>query len=170
MVAQLDMVDEKLVAEMWSLLEPVIASEGLEVLEIEYRRESIGWVLRIFIDREGGVSVDDCAAVSRVAGDVLDAADLIPNAYHLEVSSPGLDRPLRKWEQFRKYIGDAVEMRTAVPMENRRNFKGVLREASPGEVVVECDGKEHTIPLALIERARLRYFESAKRRAREDRQ
>ncbi len=90
--------DEPLIDRIWSLLEPVARSEGMEILEVEYRRESIGWVLRLFIDREEGVSVDDCARVSRVAGDLLDVADMIPNPYHLEVSSPGLNRPLRKWE------------------------------------------------------------------------
>jgi ribosome maturation factor RimP len=147
--------DNRLVREIWDLLEPVVVSQGMEILEIEYRRESIGWVLRIFIDSENGVSVDHCATISRVAGDVLDVADLIPTSYHLEVSSPGLDRPLRKWEQFQKHVGDIVEIRTVAPLQARRNFKGPLKEASPEQVVVECDGKEYTIPLPLIERARL---------------
>ena len=154
--------EDRLIEEIWSLLEPVIVSEGMEIVEIEYRRESVGWVLRIYIDNEKGVSVDDCAAISRTAGDVLDVADLIRNSYHLEVSSPGLDRPLRRWEHFRKYIGDIVEIRTISPLQSRRNFKGLLREASPDQIVIESEGKSHTIPLALVERARLLYFESEK--------
>lgn len=151
--------------EVWELLEPVVAAEGMEILEIEYRRESIGWVLRIYIDREDGISVDDCAKISRVASDVLDVADPIPTAYNLEVSSPGLNRPLRKWEQFKKYVGEFIEIRTATPMEqNRRNFKGVLKEATPEQVVIETDEIDHVIALPLIERARLLYFESAKRK------
>jgi ribosome maturation factor RimP len=151
--------------EIWNLLRPLVTSEGLEILEIEYRRESIGWVLRIYLDNEKGVSVDDCAAISRIAGDVLDVADLIPNAYNLEVSSPGLDRPLRRWEHFQRYTGDIVEIRTTSPLQDRKNFKGLLKEASPEQVVIESDGKSHIIPLLLIERARLLYFESLKRKS-----
>ncbi|MFZ2448850.1 MAG: ribosome maturation factor RimP [Syntrophobacteraceae bacterium] len=155
------------IEEIWNLLEPVVGAEGMEILEIEYRRESIGWVLRIFIDSERGVAVEDCAAISRVAGDVLDVADLIPTSYHLEVSSPGLNRPLRKWEQFKKQIGDIVEIRTISPVgQSRRNFKGTLKEASPESVTIECDGQDHTIPLPLVERARLLYFETMKRKER----
>jgi ribosome maturation factor RimP len=153
------------IEDIWSLLEPVVASEGLEILEIEYRRESIGWVLRIYIDNEKGVSVDDCAGISRIVGDVLDVADLIPSSYHLEVSSPGIDRPLRRWEHFRKYTGDIVEIRTTSPLQNRRNFKGLLTEASSEQIVIESEGKSHTIPLLFIERARLLYFESTNRKS-----
>jgi ribosome maturation factor RimP len=160
-----DREEDNLVEEIWNLVEPVIASEGMEILEIEYRRESIGWVLRIYIDNERGVSVDDCATISRIAGDVLDVADLIRNSYNLEVSSPGLDRPLRKWEQFQRYTGDIVEIRTTSPIQNRRNFKGLLKEASPDQVVIEINGKNQAIPMLLIERARLLYFESMKRKS-----
>ncbi len=164
MADQLQKEENQLVQEIWNLLEPVVTTGGMEILEIEYRRESIGWVLRIFLDKEGGVSVDDCAQISRLAGDTLDFADLIPTRYHLEVSSPGLDRPLRKPEHFRKYIGEIVEIRTHSPVENRRNFKGTLKEASPDEVSVECDGKGFSIPMPLIERARFLYFESMERK------
>ena len=165
MQPEMDREEDHRVEEIWSLLEPVIASAGMEILEIEYRRESIGWVLRIYIDSERGVSVDDCASVSRTVGDVLDVSEVIRNSYNLEVSSPGLDRPLRRWEQFQKHIGDVVEIRTISPLQDRRNFKGLLREASPERVVVESEGKNHDIPLTLVERARLLYFESAKRKA-----
>ncbi|MEN6440140.1 MAG: ribosome maturation factor RimP [Syntrophobacter sp.] len=156
---------DKLIAEIWALLEPVVVSKGMEIIEVEYRRESIGWVLRLFIDNQSGISVDDCATVSRVASDVLDMADLISNSYHLEISSPGLNRPLRKWEHFQKQIGNIVEVRTTVPVEQkRRNFKGILKEASPEQVIIECDGKDHAIEIGGIERAKLLYFESSKRK------
>ena len=157
--------EEQLVSEIWNLIEPVIAVEGMEVLEIEYRRESMGRVLRIFIDSEQGVTVEDCARISRIAGDVLDAADLIPGRYHLEVSSPGLDRPLRKFEHFQKHIGDIVEIRTLVPLHDRRNFKGELQEVSPEQISVDCDSKSFSIPLSLVERARLLYFQSMERKS-----
>lgn len=153
----------KLIAEIWALLEPVVISKGMEIIDLEYRRESIGWVLRLFVDNESGISVDDCAAISRLAGDVLDMADLIPNSYHLEISSPGLNRPLRKWEHFQKQIGQIVEVRTTVPVgQKRRNFKGTLKEVSPERVIIESDGQDHAIEIGNIERARLLYFESLK--------
>ena len=156
---------EELIAEIWKLFHPVIAAQGMEILEIEYRRESVGWVLRIFLDGERGISVEDCAQISRIAGDLLDAADLIQVPYHLEVSSPGIDRPLRKLEHFQKYIGDIIEARTISPIENRRNFRGELKQASSEGVVIECEAGSYSIPMPLIERARLLYFESMKRKA-----
>ncbi len=137
----------------------------MEILEIEYRRESAGWVLRIFLDSEQGISVEDCAEISRIAGDLLDVADLIQTPYNLEVSSPGIDRPLRKLEHFQKYIGDIIEVRTISPVQNRRNFKGELKEASSEGVVIECEARSYSIPMSLIERARLLYFESMERKS-----
>lgn len=155
--------DEPLIDRIWSLLEPVARSEGMEILEVEYRRESIGWVLRLFIDREEGVSVDDCARVSRVAGDLLDVSDMIPNPYHLEVSSPGLNRPLRKWEHFQMHLGRIIDLRTATAIRNRRKFKGILKEVDPEKVIMDCDGQLYEIPHSIVERARLCYNESVER-------
>ncbi|SPF41204.1 Ribosome maturation factor RimP (modular protein) [Syntrophobacter sp. SbD1] len=157
--------ENELIGELWGLLEPVIAARGMEILEIEYRRESMGWVLRIFLDSEPGISVEDCAEISRIAGDLLDVSDLIRNAYHLEISSPGIDRPLRKLEHFQKYIGDIIEVRTISPVLDRRNFKGELKEASREAVTIECDSRIYPIPMSLIERARLLYFESMGRKS-----
>jgi len=159
-------IDDKtveLIAQFWELFEPVIRSEGLELVEVEYRRESIGWVLRLFVDQEAGVSVNDCARVSRVIGDLLDVADLIPTRYHLEVSSPGLDRPLRKVDHFRNQAGKIIDVRTTVPIENRRKFKGVLADAGPEGIAINCEGRVFEIPMHLIERARLCYFESTEK-------
>ena len=154
--------EDELIGEIWDLLEPVIAARGMEILEIEYRRESAGWVLRIFLDSELGISVEDCAEVSRLSGDLLDVSDLIQTSYNLEVSSPGIDRPLRRHEHFEKNIGNIIEVRTISPVQNRRNFRGELKEASFDTVTVECDSKSYSIPMSLIERARLLYFESVK--------
>jgi len=150
----------ELVALIWQLIEPVIASEGMELIEVEYRCESQGWVLRLFIDQEDGITVDDCARISRVVGDILDVADPIASPYHLEVSSPGLNRPLRKSEHFLKFIGNIVDVRTGTSIHNRRKFKGKLIEVRAEEITVECQGQPFDIPLSLLERARLRYFES----------
>ena len=166
MAQELNQEEGELIGRLWELVEPVIAARGMEVLDIEYRRESIGWVLRIFLDSERGITVDDCAGISRVVGDMLDATDLIPTAYNLEVSSPGIDRPLRKLEHFQKHIGDIIEVRTISTVQNRRNFTGVLKEASPQGLVVQCDSQDYSLGMELIERARLLYFESLERKSR----
>ncbi|HOV84725.1 MAG TPA: ribosome maturation factor RimP [Syntrophobacteraceae bacterium] len=151
---------EGLPEQIRQLVEPVVESEGKELVELEYRRESHGWVLRLFLDQEDGITVEDCARVSRVVGDLLDVADLIPNPYHLEVSSPGLNRPLRKVEHFRSALGKIIEIRTLAPLEGRKKFKGTLLEAAPESVRLDCDGRAYEIPLGLMDRARLCYFES----------
>lgn len=150
----------QLLTQIRDLLEPVIQSEGKELVDVEYRRESQGWVLRLFVDQEGGVSVNDCAEVSHLAGDLLDVSDLISNSYHLEVSSPGLNRVLRKPDHFRQQLGRIIEVRTTSSIANRRNFKGILLESTSEGITVDCDGQVYEVPLALIERARLCYFES----------
>lgn len=165
MAQELKQEEGELIGRVWKLVEPVIADRAMEVLDIEYRRESIGWVLRIYLDSERGITADDCAGISRVVGDLLDTADLIPVAYNLEISSPGIDRPLRKIEHFRKHIGDIIEVRTISPVQNRRNFKGSLKEASPEGLTVECESRDYAIGMELIERARLLYFESLERKS-----
>jgi ribosome maturation factor RimP len=159
------MADDKnktrqVLAQLWQLIEPVVRSEGMELLELEYQCEPHGWVLRLFIDQEDGITVDDCARVSQVVGDLLDVADPIVNQYHLEVSSPGLNRPLRKWEHFQKYLGSIVDVRAIPSIDNRRKFKGKLIAVSPEGITVDCEGHLFDLPLNILERARLRYFES----------
>ncbi len=165
MAQQFNREENELIGEVWDLLEPVIAAQGMEILEIEYRREPVGWVLRIFLDIDRGISVEDCAEISRIAGDLLDMADLIRTPYNLEVSSPGIDRPLRKLEHFQKQIGNVIEVRTITPIQNRRNFKGELKEAASEGIIMECEAGSYSIPLPFIERARLLYFESVERKS-----
>ncbi|MGC8491214.1 MAG: ribosome maturation factor RimP [Syntrophobacteraceae bacterium] len=166
MTQELKRDPRELVGDLWRLAEPVIGALGMEILDIEYRRESMGWVVRIFLDSDRGITVEDCARVSRAVGDLLDATDMIPTAYNLEVSSPGIDRPLRKLEHFQKHLDDIIEVKTVSAVQNRRNFKGALKEASPAGVVVECDSQDYLLAMELIERARLLYFESLERKSR----
>jgi ribosome maturation factor RimP len=158
------MVDDgrnlELISQLYFLIEPLILAEEMTLVEMEYRREALGWVLRLYVDRAGGLTVDHCARISLVVGDLLDVSDLIQNPYHLEVSSPGLNRPLRKPQHFREQVGKVIEVRTVSPVQKRRNFKGVLVELKPEGVTIDCDGQAFEVPLALIERARLCYFES----------
>jgi ribosome maturation factor RimP len=139
-----------------SILGPLLDAEGLSLVDIEYKREQGGWILRVFIDKEGNVTLDDCARVSREFGQLLDVEDIIPTSYHLEVSSPGLDRPLKKEEDFVKYSGRRVRIKTTEPVSGRRNFKGALLGCTEGKVKVKVEGSEiFTIPLSSILKANL---------------
>jgi len=141
--------------EIRQVAEPVIQSLGMELVDVEYQREAPGWVLRLYLDREGGVTIDDCAEVSREVGTILEVRDLIPNPYVLEVSSPGLTRPLKKLEDFQKYRNSLVKIKTFAPVEGRRNFKGRLLGVEGELVQVEVDGRSYGIPQKSIAKANL---------------
>ncbi len=130
-------------ARAQALCEPLIAAEGLELLDLEYVREQGGWVLRLFIDQPGGaVGVEECARASQAVDRALDVEDLIPTGYALEVSSPGLDRPLKKPLHFQQVKGKKVKLKTFAPLFEppRKNFLGLLTEVSAEGVVVEVEG------------------------------
>lgn len=135
---------------------PVLAGHGFELVLVEYIPR--GAVLRLFIDRDGGVSIDDCARVSQIVGDLLDAegiSDRIPGRYHLEVSSPGLDRPLVKPRDYTRFVGQQVNVTTREPLAGRRNFKGTLAAAADKQIQVVIDGVTHAISYDDIARAKL---------------
>jgi len=133
------------------LLEPAIEALGYELVELEFPPH----LLRIYIDREGGVTVDDCEKVSRQVSAVLDVEDPIAGAYTLEVSSPGLDRPLRKEADYTRFAGGRVKLELALPKDGRRRYTGILKGCEAGEVLIEVDGALHKLPLADIGKARL---------------
>jgi len=142
------------------LAEPLVAAQGLELLEVEYLREHDGWVLRLIIDKPGGVGLDDCAAVSRSVERVIDEEDLVENEYHLEVSSPGLDRPLKKPDHFRRVEGKKVKVKTFGPLGQppRRNFSGLLKGVAEDAVTVEVEGAgAFRIPFKDIAKANLEF-------------
>jgi len=146
---------EKLLQEISQVIEPILQSQGLELVDLEYQRESRGWVLRIYLDREGGVTLDDCTAVSHEVGAVLEVKDLIPNAYILEVSSPGLTRPLKKPEDFNKFRNQLVKIKLFEPLDGRKNFKGTLLGLEEDKVRVEVDQQVFELPLTHIAKANL---------------
>lgn len=160
MALEVEDKEHQLIEAIWDLVEPVAEGEGFELVEVEYRREAPGWVLRLFIDQPQGVTVEDCAQMSRLIGDLLDVNDIVPSSYHLEVSSPGLNRPLRKVRHYQQQIGRVIELRTQRPFDNRRNFRGILQSAEDDVIHLDCEGHRYIIPLADVERARLRYFDS----------
>jgi ribosome maturation factor RimP len=142
------------------LLEPPIEALDYELVDLEFAREGRGGVLRIFIDRAAnsdvGVTVDDCARVSHVVSEVLEAQDPIKGHYTLEVSSPGFDRILRTRGHFERFVGERIFAELKLPIEGRRRFVGVLKSIAGDTIVVEVDGKAHSLPLERIQKARLR--------------
>jgi ribosome maturation factor RimP len=137
------------------LVGPVLLSEGLELVEVEYRREARGWVLRLYVDKEGGITLDDCSQISREIGRNMDVEDFITNPYILEVSSPGLTRSLKTEKDFMKYRNSLVKVRTNQPVENRRQFTGILRGVAEERIQIEVDGKVFLVPLSFIAKANL---------------
>ena len=137
------------------LIEPVLIAEGLELVDVEYKKEGKTWVLRIFIDKEGGVSVEDCQKVSHLTGDLIDVEETITTPYNLEVSSPGLDRVLKREKDFLKFKGRRIRLNSLSPINNRRKFTGILKDFKDQNVILEFDGKLIEIPLRQIGKANL---------------
>jgi ribosome maturation factor RimP len=130
-------------ARAQEVLEPIVAGEGLELLEVEFVREHEGWVLRLFIDKPGGrVGLDECTQVSRAVDTVLDVEDLVPHEYNLEVSSPGVNRPLKKPAHYQRVKGQQVKVKTFGPLGEppRKNFTGTLTEVAADAITVDVEG------------------------------
>jgi ribosome maturation factor RimP len=141
--------------QLWDLLEPVVTGMGYELVEIEYNPSARHGLLRLYIDHEDGIQLDDCTNVSNQVSALLDVEDPIPGQYNLEVSSPGLDRPLRGLGDYERFSGEIVKIRTGMAINGRRNFKGRLRGIEGDSINIECDGQQFLLPLASIEKARL---------------
>ena len=139
------------------LTEPVVTAEGMELVDIDFRRERNGWVLRLYIDREGGVTIDDCSLISKEIGCLIDINDLILFPYTLEVSSPGLNRPLKKEKDFIKNKGKRIKIMTYDPIGKRRTFKGRLLEYKDGGVNIDLGDETINVPFEKISKANLEY-------------
>ena len=142
---------ERLIA----LIEPVLGSLGYELVELELSSGRAHAVLRLFIDREGGVGLEDCAAVSREVSALLDAEDPIPSAYTLEVSSPGFDRVLRTRAHFGRFVGSRVFIELKEPRAGRRRYTGKLLTVDDAGIALEVDREQVTVAFAEIGKARL---------------
>ena len=156
------------------VLDPVIERDGFELVDVEWAREGHAWVLRVYVDRPGGVTIDHCQELSRTLETILDVEDFIEPAYSLEVSSPGVNRPLRKPEHFQKFAGERVHVKAFGPIEGsapgqapRKNWTGVLRGFADGLVEVDVDGTLHRIPLEKIAKANIEYDFDADLRRKE---
>jgi ribosome maturation factor RimP len=148
-------VDKEIVDRVSAMVVPILLSEGMELVDIEYRRESKGWVLRLYLDKEGGVTLDDCTRISQEVGRGLDVEDFIQTPYTLEVSSPGLTRSLKTEKDFMKYRYRLIKVKTIDPIGNRRQFKGRLVEVSGNRIDLEVDGEVFQIPLSNVAKANL---------------
>jgi len=138
------------------IAEPVCLASGYELVHCEFQREPAGATLRFYIDKPGGVGLEDCVAISRQVGDLLDAGlDESVGPYNLEVSSPGTDRPLSRAADFQRFTGHPVRIKIAKAVEGRKNFSGRLAGFSDGRVILDVEGKTVTLVLEDIIRARL---------------
>ena len=157
---------QDLVEQIRALAGRVAGSYGLDIFDVQFRREGQGLVLRVQVDRPGpsatateSVSVDDCARISRDLSAILDVEDLVPDAYTLEVSSPGLDRPLRSADDYRRFSGRQAKLVMREPVDGQKYFKGRLGGVEDGAVVAVLidaeDGRRHRVPIDVITRANL---------------
>jgi ribosome maturation factor RimP len=132
------------------LAEPVVAFEGMELIHVECIKMHSRWVIRLFLDKEGGIALDDCANISDQLGDIFDIREVINGSYTLEVSSPGIDRPISRDEDFVKYRNSKVDVKTAVKIEGSKNFHGILvdyvEEAGRKFVLIDVAGKVYRVP------------------------
>lgn len=145
----------KLVDTVRSLAEPVAAQCGCEVWDVEYVREAGAWYLRVYIDKPGGVGIDDCEAVSRALDPVLDEADPVPGSYVFEVSSAGAERELKRPGDFERFIGEQVEVKHYQPIDGVKSHVGLLRGYDNGDVTVEVNGAERVFKKAQVAQVRL---------------
>jgi ribosome maturation factor RimP len=151
------------VADIETIARPVLDRHGCDLVLATFRRERAGWVLRVLVEKVGadpetgsGVDVELCAAISRDLGAVLDVEDAIDRAYTMEVSSPGIERPLTRENDYRRFAGRAAAIKTNTAIDGRRRFKGVLKGMTAAGVVLETtDSEAVTIPAELIDRANL---------------
>ncbi len=146
---------QQIEARVSELIEPLVMYNQMELVCVEYVKGPRGPVLRLVIDRKGGVTLDDCTRISRVAGDVLDVHDPVPGSYNLEVSSPGINRPLVKEKDYERFAGEKVLIRTVSAVDGRKKFKGILKGFRDGKVIVETSAEEFALPLEDIAKARL---------------
>ena len=146
---------DRLEKKLSGMFEPVIESMDYELVGVELTGSGNGTILRIYIDAEKGITVDDCQAVSYQVSGILDVEDPLHNHYTLEVSSPGLDRPLVKPEHFEKYTGELVKIRSTEAVLGRKNFKGILESYDGEYLYVAVDNEVYEIPFDLVEKANL---------------
>ncbi len=142
-------------AELERLLTPLLEQESAELVDLSFFKEGPRWVLRVFLDKEGGITLDDCEYLSNRIGALLDATEAIERSYVLEVSSPGIDRLIKKDKDFQRFAGRPVRLRLRVPQEGQRHFQGRLEGLREGKVCLDCGGRALEFARELVAEVRL---------------
>lgn len=140
-----------------SLLTPIVRKAGVEIYDVEYVKEGKDYYLRVYIDKPGGVNIQDCEEVSRALSDALDVEDFIPDAYILEVSSPGLGRVLKKDRHLEQSLGEEVEIKTYKPIDGTKAFSGILKAYDAATITIEENGASHVFERQDIATVRLAF-------------
>lgn len=148
--------------EVIGLITPTIESMGYELIEAEYQSEQGRWVLRLYIDQAEGITLKDCESVSRAVSALLDVEDVLPGRYSLEVSSPGIERPMRRIKDFEKYTGSVVKVRTTGKLGDRKNFTGVIEGVNGEDILLSENGEMIRISVGDIFKARLKEVDIGK--------
>ena len=150
------MTVDEIIRTAWSVFDPELQEQGYELVEVEYGRQEGVLILRVYIDKaSGGITLDDCTAVSQLLSPLLDTKDFVGGEYMLEVSSPGFERPLRRPEHFVRFAGEPVKLVTHALVGGRSRFSGVLKGFDDGLILVEVDGEIVTIHIENLKKARL---------------
>jgi ribosome maturation factor RimP len=153
----LETADFDIRGKLTQIIEPIVDEMKFELVDVEYLSEHGRWVLRIYLDKEGGITLDECARVSREVGDLIDVKDIVEHKYVLEVSSPGLNRPLKREKDFQRAVGKKIKIKMVIPVEGRRHFAGYLRKFQEGTLYLEVEN--NLVPLSLrdVKRSKVVY-------------
>ena len=144
---------------VYNLAKPIVDEYDFELIDVEYKKEGQNWYLRFYIDKEGGITLNDCETISRRLSDLLDEKDPIEGSYYLEVSSPGLDRPLKKERDFIRYFDRDIEVSLYKPLNDSKHFKGVNKGVKDNTLTIQLDnGSLLEIPMETVASVKL-YFE-----------
>ena len=146
----------KITEKVWQFAEPLVQAQGCSLWDVEYVREGGEWFLRLYIDKDGGVNIDDCEAVSRAVDPVLDEKDPIPESYRFEVCSAGLERVLKRPSDFERFLGEPVLVKLYRPKNGQKEFPGVLKGYAGGAVTIDMNGTELTFEKPEVVLVRLR--------------
>jgi len=137
------------------LIEPGLLAKGIELVDVEFKKEGKNWVLRVFIDKEGGVTLEDCQKISRLTGDLIEVEEIIEPAYTMEISSPGLNRVLKKEKDFIRFSGKKICVQCHALLNGRKKFNGILKDFKNQSIHLEVDGELQTIPINRVAKANL---------------
>lgn len=146
----------KITEQVWQFAQPLVEAQGCSLWDVEYVKEGGEWFLRLYIDKDGGVDIDDCEAVSRAVDPVLDEKDPIPESYRFEVCSAGLERVLKRPSDFERFLGEPVLVKLYRPKNGQKEFPGVLKGYAGGAVTIDMNGTELTFEKPEVALVRLR--------------